>query len=98
MTEPAARFSIESAGNDYYLVSGEQGGETVELRCFVDPGLAEEIGAPQVSGERIVEATLAYLLEHQRLDDLPTHLDIGDVAAVYDDFTAQLQARCAEAS
>lgn len=96
MSEPAVRFSIESAGNDYYLVTGEQDGETVELRCFVDPGLAEEIGEPQVSGERIVEATLAYLLGHQRLDDLPTHLDIGDVAAAYDDFTAQLQARLAD--
>lgn len=95
MTGEAPRLSIESAGDNYYLITGQQDEESVEVRCFVDPGLAEEVGAPEASGEQIVEATLAFLLEHQRLDDLPTHLDVADVAAAYGDYLEHLRATLA---
>jgi hypothetical protein len=47
--------------------------------------------AVDVDETRIIEATVAYLVQRQRADDLPANLDLDDVAAAYDDYVDDIQ-------
>ncbi|GAA1135331.1 hypothetical protein [Ornithinicoccus hortensis] len=92
MTEPAARgWSVEELDEGRYLVHGTAAGDRVDVEVTLDPGSVEEFGLDGVPGERIVDATIGYLLEHQRLDELPAEVELSVVAAAYPDFADRLR-------
>jgi hypothetical protein len=89
--------SVEPFGEHYFIVRGEESGDTVETRFYVDPGFMERLGVPGAAEEEVVRAAMSYLLQHQRLDELPPQLDLDDVAAAYDGFEGHLRDRLAAA-
>lgn len=91
MTQKIA--AITSVGDHDYLVDirMQEGGEdVVTLRVRADPALVASIGRPDSDESRVVAATIAYLIERQRADDLPADVDLEDVAAAYDGYIEHL--------
>ena len=86
-------LETESMGAGYYLVRGRQGDELVDVRLHLDPGFLDGRGLAQVDESTVVEVTMSYLLQRQRLDELPAALELEDVAAAYDGFEAHLRQR-----
>ena len=84
---------VEELRDNYYLVRGTQDGETVETRFFVEPDVRVDLGLAHVSAEDVVRVTVEYLLQRQRIDDLPTQVEIPNVAAAYDGFEGYLRER-----
>lgn len=87
------RPTVEPLGGHAYLVSGQQDGTAVEVRVVVDPAFLATLEVDGGEEARAVEATVGYLLGHQRLDELPPQLYLEDVAAAYADFAEHLQGR-----
>lgn len=85
-------FEVEELRDHYYLVRSEQDGDPAETRFFADPAALEGLGLGEASAVDVVRATVDYLLKHQRLDDLPTQVDVEDVAAAYDDYAETIRA------
>lgn len=84
-------IEIEPLDEQRFLARAREGDATVEVRVFVDEAFLERTGLATVPGADIAEATIAYLLDHQRLDELPPQLELEDVAAAYDDFEVLLR-------
>jgi hypothetical protein len=59
------------------------------------PGVVDAISVLEADEIRVVEATAAYLIERQRADDLPSTLDLDEVAAAYDDYIDDIRMRLA---
>ena len=89
MSDPA---SVEPFGEHYFLVRGEESGDAVATRFYVDPGFMERLEVPGATEAEVVRASMSYLLDHQRIDELPPQLDLDDVAAAYDGFEDHLRA------
>lgn len=85
-------FEVEELRDNYYLVRGAQDGELAETRFYVDPDALDGLGLEGAAGADVVRATVDFLLQRQRIDDLPTQVDIQDVAAAYEDFIDSLRA------
>ena len=85
-------FEVEELRDHYYLVRAEQDGDRAETRFFVDPAALAGLELGEASAVDVVRATVHYLLKHQRLDDLPTQVDVEDVAAAYDDYVETIRA------
>jgi len=79
---------IEFVGDHEYLVRITVD-DIVTLRVYADPEMVAHIGAAEA---HIVAATIAYLTDRQQPDELPTDLDLQDVAAAYDDYVDRLRA------
>ena len=90
-TSPAHDLETEPLGAGYFLVRGDEGGEPVTLRVHVDPGFLASLGIGHEDGLAVVDVTLAYLLGHQRLDELPPEVDLEEVIAAYDTFEPLLR-------
>lgn len=84
-------FEVEEIRDHHYLVRGEEDGDTMETQFVVDPDALEQLGVPDAPAEDVVRVTAEYLLQRQRQDDLPTRVDIEDVAAAYEDFAHELR-------
>lgn len=82
----AAKPHIEPLGDHHYLVRVREGEDTVGIRVHASPAVVRRIAAVDTDETRIVEATVAYLIQRQRADDLPGDLDLDDVAAAYDGY------------
>jgi len=82
---------IEAIDEDRFLATGQGEDGVVEVRVLVEEGFVDRVGLQQTSGADIAEATIAYLLGHQRIDELPPQLELEDVAAAYDDFEEELR-------
>lgn len=96
MTTPAETARTVVAVEEHtYLVRGRQDDEPVEVRVVVDPLVVERLGAGPGDDEAVVAATITFLLEHQRLDELPPQLDLEDVDAAYDGFAEHLRTHLA---
>ena len=91
MTRSTARF--EDLGNHRFLVTVTDGDDTAEIQVYVDPSVVESVALVPADEERLVHATIAFLLERQRADDLPTRIDLDEVAAVYDGFLDDVRKR-----
>jgi hypothetical protein len=76
---------VEPLGEHDYLIRVREGEATVEIRLHASPAVVRRI-AVDVDETRIVEATVAYLVQRQRADDLPVNLDLDDVTAAYDGY------------
>jgi hypothetical protein len=83
--------SVEPFGEHYFLVRGEESGDAVATRFYVDPGFMERLQVPGATEAEVVRASLSYLLRYQRIDELPPQLDLDDVAAAYDEFDDHLR-------
>jgi hypothetical protein len=80
--------ALEALGDHDYLVRLQQGEDTVVLRVHADPAVVERIADEE---QRVVEATAAYLIARQSVDELPEQVDLDDVAAAYDGYVEDLQ-------
>lgn len=85
-------FEVEEFRDHYYLVRGEVDGDAVETRFLVDPAALDALGVGSSPAADVVRATVAFLLQRQRLDELPPQVDLEDVAAAYPDFEDALRA------
>ncbi len=88
-------WTIEALGPDTYLVHGTEHGDQVDVQVLVDADIVEQAGLTNVPQERIVQATMTFLVEHQRLDELPAEVELLTVAAAYENFVTQLRSRLA---
>ncbi|HEY2795283.1 MAG TPA: hypothetical protein VGJ28_23185 [Micromonosporaceae bacterium] len=95
MTDTEPR--IEDLGDHRFLVSLSDGDDLVEVQIVADPAVLELFGSGPADERRIIVAATAYLLERQHADDLPSRVDLDEVAAVYDDFVDDIRARIAGA-
>jgi hypothetical protein len=77
---------VEPLGDHDYLVSVREGEDTVEIRVHASPAVVRRIAVADTDEIRIIAATVAYLIQRQRADDLPVNLDLDDVAAAYDGY------------
>ena len=80
--------ALEALDDHDYLVRLQQGEDTVVLRVHADPAVVERIAEEE---QRVVEATAAYLIARQSVDELPEQVDLDDVAAAYDGYVEDLQ-------
>lgn len=87
--------TVEGVGDHTYLVHlHDAEGAAVEIRLYASPAVVASLMAVHGADEdEIVEATTAYLLARQRADDLPTFLELDDVAAAYEGYLEDLQRR-----
>jgi hypothetical protein len=90
MTEELSR--VESLGDHDYLIRLHQGGETIEIRIRASSDVARRAGVADADEVRLIEATASYLVARQRADDLPSSLDLDDVAAAYDGYLGEMTA------
>lgn len=84
---------IEQTGEHAFLVHLSQDGEPVEIVLHTDPSTIAGLDLNGIDEQSVVAATIAFLTERQRADDLPTNLDLVDVAASYDDWTDDMRVR-----
>ncbi len=87
--------TVEVLGDHAYALHLEDAeGGAVEIRVYASPDVVDRIMAVTRTDEhRIVEATTAYLIARQRADDLPTFLELDDVAAAYDGYIEDMRGR-----
>lgn len=88
-------WTVEDLGSHTFMVRGTEHGDQVEVQVSVGPDAVDDLGLTGSTDEQIVDATINYLLGHQRLDELPAEVDLEVVAAAYDDFADAARARLA---
>lgn len=87
--------TVEVLGDHQYLLHLQDAeGGAVEISVYASP----DVVAPLTDGNnadeyQVVEATTAYLLARQRVDDLPTFLELDDVAAAYEGYVDDVRSR-----
>ncbi|HEU5417530.1 MAG TPA: hypothetical protein VFV41_07535 [Streptosporangiaceae bacterium] len=82
---------VETLGEHRYLVRARQDDDIVEIRLIATPAVIARLAPGEADETRIIRATAAYLIARQRADDLPSQLDLDDVAAAYDGFEDDLR-------
>jgi hypothetical protein len=84
---------VEAVGDHNYVVHLQAAdGEAVEITVYASPDVIVGLtGANGADEGRVVEATVAYLLERQRADDLPAYLELDDVAGAYEGYIEDLR-------
>ena len=82
--------TIEAMDDHRYLVRATQDDDVVDVSVRVDPDFGQRLGIT-ASGPEIVGAAMAFLLQRQRMDDLPAQLDLEDIAAAYGEFAERLR-------
>lgn len=82
---------VTALGEHRYLIQVRQGEDLIEIRVYASPGIVDQLVRDEADEVRVVEATAGYLIARQRADDLPSQLDLDDVAAAYSDFVDQLR-------
>ena len=69
-------------------------GDPVDIRVYASPDVLARLGAVNPVDEyRVVQETARYLLVRQRADELPTFLELDDVAAAYEEYIDDLRGR-----
>lgn len=79
--------TLEALGDHDYLVRIRRDDDTVVVRMYADPDVVVQIADDE---QRVVEATVAYLIARQSADDLPEQVDLDAVAAAYDSYVEDL--------
>ena len=79
--------TLEALGDHDYLLHFSQDQDTFVVRMHADQAVVEQIADDE---QRVVEATAAYLLVRQSVEDLPEQIDLDTVAAAYDGYIADL--------
>jgi hypothetical protein len=78
---------LEALGDHDYLVRLQQDDDIVVVCVHADPAVVAQIADDE---QRVVEATVAFLIARQSADDLPEQIDLDMVAAAYDGYIADL--------
>lgn len=77
--------AVPLGGHDYLVrVGGCEA--TAEIRVHASADVMRILAVRGADEVRVVEATVTYLVQRQRADDLPISLDLDDVAAAYTDY------------
>lgn len=84
---------IEDLGEHRFLVSVDADDDPVEVQVYVDPAVLERIGLAIADELSIVSAAMDFLLERQHADDLPSRVDLDEVAGVYEGFVEDIRGR-----
>lgn len=84
-------WSVEVLEEHRFLVHGAAAGDGVDVEVTLDPDSVRELGVDGMPDEHIVDATVGYLLEHQRIDELPAEIELEVVLAAYPDFADRLR-------
>ena len=79
--------ALEALGDHDYLLRFQQDQDTVLVRMHADPAVVARIADDE---QRVVEATAAYLIARQSVDELPEQIDLDTVAAAYDGYVEDL--------
>jgi hypothetical protein len=74
-----------------YLVMLDEGDDVIEIQVRTTPAVLARIGVIDTDERLVVDATMAFLIARQRADDLPTKLDLADVAAAYDGYIEDIR-------
>jgi len=89
------QLHVEPLGSHDYLIRAREGEEQIEIRIQASTDVVQRIGLRGIDEARSVEATAAFLIERQLAADLPSTLDLDDVAAGYDTYLSELELRLA---
>lgn len=95
MSNTAPRLHIDGEDDHEYLVTLAE--EPHEWQIRISP----ELFSAPLSGTdelQVVEFTMAWLLERQPAEDLPTFIDLQDIAASSEAFIPELERRRAAGS
>jgi hypothetical protein len=79
--------TLEALGDHDYLLRFAQDEDAVVICVHADPAVVAQIAEDEA---RVVEATAAYLIARQSVDDLPEQIDLDTVAAAYDGYITDL--------
>jgi hypothetical protein len=82
---------INALADHDYLVRIHGPDDPIDVRIHATPAVVALIASAGNHEPWIVEATAAYLIARQPPDDLPTSLDLDDVAAAYDGYIEALR-------
>lgn len=86
---------VEDLGDHQFLVTLTVGDDTVEMQVHVDPAVVENAGLAAADDQKILHATIDFLLARQQADDLPSQIALDEVAAAYGDFLDDVRERVA---
>lgn len=89
----AVERRIDDLGEHRFLVSVGAGDEFVDVQVYVDPAALGRIGLDITDELQIVSAAMDFLLERQHADDLPSRVDLDEVAGVYEGFVDDIRRR-----
>ena len=84
-------LQIESVLDHHYTITVQEGDDLIELMVYADPAVVALIATNQGDERRIVIETMRFLRRRQRADDLPSLLDLADVAAGYDSWIEEMR-------
>lgn len=85
------QIEVEPLGEHDYLVRAHHSGGVAESRFRATESVLEQVGADAGDEQRVVERSVAFLLERQPVIDLPSMVDLDDLAAVFDDYLDHLR-------
>ncbi|MFE9445990.1 hypothetical protein ACFYO2_45400 [Streptomyces sp. NPDC006602] len=93
MSDHSLDFEVQSLGDHEYLLSvpGDSGEAGPRLRA--SPDVLEDLGVDSTAEQLVIRETVAFLLDHQPVMDLPAMIDLEDVAAAYDGYVDELRQR-----
>lgn len=90
------RPRTEPLGDHYYLAHFSDSDDIVDIRLHASRIVLERLAVTSADEARGVKATAAHLVQRQRANDLPTSLDLDDVAAAYGDYIDEIHRRLAQ--
>jgi hypothetical protein len=91
------QIEVEPLGEHEYLVRARHGGGDLESRFRASRNVLDRAGVRAGDEQRAIEHSVAFLLEHQPVIDLPPMVDLDDMAAAFDDYLGFLRERLAGA-
>lgn len=85
--------TVEAVGDHNFVVTLQAAdGDAVEITVYASPDVIEALAGAAVTDERrVIQATVAYLLQRQLVDDLPAYLELDDVSGAYEGYVEDLQ-------
>ncbi|QIM23153.1 hypothetical protein G7075_14435 [Phycicoccus sp. HDW14] len=92
--------TVEAVGDHNYVLHLQAAdGDAVEVTIYASPDvIAALTGTIDADEGKVVEATLAYLLARQGVDDLPAFLELDDVAGAYQGYVEDLRGQLGPSS
>ncbi|MEU2289007.1 hypothetical protein ABZ614_45255 [Streptomyces sp. NPDC013178] len=93
MSDDSVELPVQSLGDHEYLLLVKGDTATTELRFRASSSVLDALGTDSADEQLVVRQTATFLLEHQQVMDLPSMIDLEDVAAAYDGYLDELRQR-----
>ncbi|MBW3668027.1 MAG: hypothetical protein KY443_02325 [Actinobacteria bacterium] len=90
-----SEIAVTAMEPGHFGVQVTEGHQTNSVRVAVPAALVDDLALVDVPGERIVEETIAFLLERQPAMALQGELDLDDVGRRFPEYYDELRARLA---